>query len=68
VLELHFYARDNLFQFRDAAAKQSPMKCVREAARDQQPANEANSSPLETSGKSPPSPTSTPKKSPKACP
>ncbi len=30
----HFYARDNLFQFRDAAAKQSAMKCVREAARD----------------------------------
>jgi hypothetical protein len=29
----HFYRRDNLFQFRDAAAKQSAMKCVREAAR-----------------------------------
>lgn len=30
----HFYERDNLFQFRDAAAKQAAMKCVREAARD----------------------------------
>lgn len=30
----YLYARDNLFQFRDAAAKQSAMKCVREAARD----------------------------------
>lgn len=29
----HFYRRDNLFQFRDAAAKQSAMKCVRETAR-----------------------------------
>jgi len=30
----HFYGRDNLFQFRDAPAKQSAMKCIRDAARD----------------------------------
>lgn len=30
----HFYERDNLFQFRDAPAKQAAMKGVREAARD----------------------------------
>lgn len=30
----HYYQRDNLFQFRDAAAKQNAMKCVRDAARD----------------------------------
>ncbi len=30
----HYYQRDKLFQFRDADAKQSAMKCVREASRD----------------------------------
>jgi hypothetical protein len=30
----HYYQRDNLFQFRDATAKQAAMKCIREAARD----------------------------------
>ena len=30
----HFYERDNLFQFSDAAAKQNAMKQIREAARD----------------------------------
>jgi hypothetical protein len=31
----HYYARDHLFQFKDAAAKQRAMKCVREVARSQ---------------------------------
>lgn len=29
----HYYERDNLFQFRDAGAKQQAMKCIREVAR-----------------------------------
>lgn len=39
---LHFYERDNLFQFRDATAKRQARKCIREVARteDWQPDTE----------------------------